>query len=123
MYEIQVHASFSATHQIRLPDGQIEPLHGHDWKVAVVLASERLDELGMVADFEDVQSHLEQTVANLNHTNLNMHAWFADEPTSAERVADVLFRQLVTVKPWGECLRSVAVEESPGCIARFVRSH
>src|SRR4051812_27370017 len=34
-FEITTTRTFSAAHQLRLPDGSIEPLHGHNWRVKV----------------------------------------------------------------------------------------
>ena len=45
MYQIQIEKNFSASHAIALPDGSLEPLHGHNWPVVVTVQSQELDEI------------------------------------------------------------------------------
>ena len=39
MFELIVETDFAAAHNLREYQGQCERLHGHNWKVQVVLAS------------------------------------------------------------------------------------
>ncbi|MEE9296794.1 MAG: 6-carboxytetrahydropterin synthase [Phycisphaerae bacterium] len=121
MYEIVVDGSFCATHALRLPGGETEPLHGHDWRVSVCLAAETLDHTGFVADFEDVQRRLNALTGELHHTCLNDHSWLAGVNPTAENLARVVFERLSCVTPLGDALLSVTIVETPGCRARYVR--
>ena len=51
MFEVSVSMNFSAAHNLRGYQGKCEALHGHNWKVEVVLRAARLDKIGMVEDF------------------------------------------------------------------------
>ena len=51
-YELLLESHFSAAHRLRMPDGSLEPLHGHNWKVEVYLEGPRLDGCDLLADFE-----------------------------------------------------------------------
>ncbi|NOT00836.1 MAG: 6-carboxytetrahydropterin synthase [Phycisphaerales bacterium] len=118
MYEIVVEGEFSATHQLTLADGSVEPLHGHDWHVWVRLESSRLDAWGMVADFMDVERALRAVLQELHHADLNGHAWFAGVNPTAEQVARVVFERM-SAAAWTDKLRSVRVREAPGCTAAY----
>ena len=41
-FEITTTRQFSASHQLRLYDGSLEPLHGHNWQVKVTVAADSL---------------------------------------------------------------------------------
>ena len=47
--------SFSAAHQLRLYDGSLEPLHGHNWQVKVTVVAAKLDSIGVVMDFHELE--------------------------------------------------------------------
>lgn len=117
MFSITVEASLNAQHQVRLPDGALEPLHGHDWQVRARFDARQLDPLDMVVDFSAAQGALREIVADLHHTNLNRIEAFAGTNPTAERVAELIYRRLERTG-----LRSVAqveVTEAPGCTAVF----
>lgn len=118
MYEISVEGDFSATHQLTLVDGSLEPLHGHDWHVWVRLETAQLDASGMVADFVAVERALRHVLDELHHADLNRHAWFAGVNPTAEHVARVLFEHLSSAV-WRDKLRGVRVREAPGCTAAY----
>ena len=63
VYEITVERTFAAAHAIRLPDGALEPMHGHNWRVRATVAAERLDGIETVMDFHDLQALLDDAPA------------------------------------------------------------
>jgi len=117
MYTVSVEATFSATHRVALPDGALEPIHGHDWRVRVFLASAVLDESNMVADFEAVQQTLHSVLSRWQHRDLNEHADFAATSPTAEMVARVVYEKL-RASGLGNLVR-VRITERPGCIAEY----
>ncbi|MEM1107679.1 MAG: 6-carboxytetrahydropterin synthase [Planctomycetota bacterium] len=128
MYEATIESTFSAAHALRLPDGSLEPLHGHDWRVAVTVASAGLDAMDTVMDFHELEKLVEARVAPWRHQNLNAVAPFvggegdiqglAINP-SAERVAEQIAAAVSVGLPEGVGLQEVSVGEAPGCIARY----
>jgi 6-pyruvoyltetrahydropterin/6-carboxytetrahydropterin synthase len=48
MYELKVVTQFSAAHQLRNLGGKCEELHGHNWKIEVIVRGEKLDSAGLL---------------------------------------------------------------------------
>jgi len=118
VFEITVCDWFAAAHQLRLGDGALEPLHGHNWRVTVTLAGPRLDDMGVLADFAVVRARLAELVRTLHDRNLNELPEFAARNPSAENVAAHIADRLGDLCG-GVVLRCVEIEEAPGCVARY----
>ena len=63
------HLIFSAAHFIMLPGGICEPLHGHNYRVAVELGGP-LDEIDCVIDFHALREIMKSILAELDHAVL-----------------------------------------------------
>ena len=63
------HLIFSAAHFIMLPGGICEPLHGHDFRVAVELGGP-LDETACVIDFLALLQIMKSILAEIDHAVL-----------------------------------------------------
>lgn len=117
MFTISVESEFRATHHVRLPGGRSETPHPHDWKVRVVLARRELDELGMVADFEEIQRNLDEILLPFHHADLNRLEALSGANPTAEVLAKHFFDRLVE-RGLSE-LRRAEVTEAPGCIGAY----
>lgn len=118
MYEVEITGWFAAAHQLRLRDGELEPLHGHNWRVSATFAGPKLNDIGVLADFTELQPRLNAILAEFHDRLLNDLPAFADLNPSAENVARVIAERLSVGLDEGVRLACVAVEESPGCTAR-----
>jgi 6-pyruvoyltetrahydropterin/6-carboxytetrahydropterin synthase len=116
-FEITTTRTFSAAHQLRLNDGSLEPLHGHNWRVKVAAGAARLDPIGVVMDFHELERLVDAVLAPLHNTHLNDAAAFAALNPSAENVAFHIGRSLAL--PGGVQLLSVEVWETDGNSAVF----
>jgi 6-pyruvoyltetrahydropterin/6-carboxytetrahydropterin synthase len=117
MYTVIVESNFSAIHGVTLPDGTVEPPHGHDWRVRAHFAAEELNEFGMVVDFEEAKRALSHVSARLEQTNLNENWEISGPCPTAEVVARHLFEQ---IRRQGlASLKKVEVTEAPGCSAAY----
>lgn len=114
-FAITITRDFSASHQLRLYDGSLEPLHGHNWHVVVTVAAEKLDEIGVVMDFHELQRLLDQIVVPMHNRHLNELPAFAKVNPSAEYVAGHIAGGLKV--PGHAKLESVEVWETPDCRA------
>ena len=86
-FEISTTRQFSASHQLRLLDGSLEPLHGHNWVVKVTVAAEKLDSIGTVMDFHELERLVDRVIAPMHNRHLNEVNAFAKANPSAENVA------------------------------------
>lgn len=117
MFHVIVEETFNALHQLRLPSGVMEPLHGHDWRVRVRCVRNELDAHGMVIDFEDVRRRVRSAIEPLHHSHLNLHPAMRGAQPTAEAVAQWIFDTLAAGGLEG--LAGVEVAEAPGCWAGY----
>lgn len=94
MYSIKVEASFSSAHNLRGYRGKCEELHGHNWRVEVVLAANRLDKTGMLVDFTIVKKHLSAVLEELDHKYLNNVPYFKKVNPTSENIAFYVYKKL-----------------------------
>jgi len=87
MFEITTTRQFSAAHQLRLYDGSLEPVHGHNWRVTVSVGAAGLDAIGVVMDFHELERVVDEVLSPLHNRHLNDTAPFAKLNPSAENLA------------------------------------
>ena len=127
MYAIELQTTFCAAHALHLPNGETEPLHGHNFNVTVRLTCQRLDALQTVMDFHEVERLLNQILAPWDNQNLNLMDPFRSRINpSAERIAEQIGGQLqgalnalpdspATTR--GLRVSEVRLTEAPHCLA------
>jgi len=116
-FEARIARSFCASHQVTLYDGQLEPLHGHNWDVTVTVSRPELDDAGFVVDFHQLQRQLDTIIASLNNRHLNDTDLLSRLNPSAENVAYAIGQALNLPDPVR--LVSVSVTEAPRCEAIY----
>lgn len=94
MYELKVVTQFAAAHQLRMFRGNCEKLHGHNWRIEVHLAGNRLNRAGLLMDFRDVKQATDGILEELDHSFLNDLPRFRDQNPSSENIAAYVFEQL-----------------------------
>ncbi|MBK8268176.1 MAG: 6-carboxytetrahydropterin synthase [Planctomycetes bacterium] len=119
-FELTLIAEFSAAHQLRLLDGRMEPLHGHNWQVEVYISGERLDGIDVLADFTILQPQLREITGSLHDSFLNDHPAFNARNPSTELVAKFIHDQFAPKMPPGVGITKVCVWETRDCAAAFV---
>jgi 6-pyruvoyltetrahydropterin/6-carboxytetrahydropterin synthase len=119
MYECRVEAGFSAAHQVRMYDGVLEAVHGHDWRVEAVFRGPGLDAIGVLVDFVAAEQALRDVLARLHHTPLNEAPLLAGLNPTAEHVALRVFEELREKLGPAAPLAGVCVWEAPGCMAAY----
>ena len=116
MYSIKIEAHFSSAHNLRGYKGKCEELHGHNWKVEIVVTKEKLDKIGMVMDFKYLKKELNQVLEKLDHKYLNKIPYFKRNNPTSENIARYIYEKLQN-KVSG--LNSVMVWESENCSATY----
>jgi 6-pyruvoyltetrahydropterin/6-carboxytetrahydropterin synthase len=96
MFEVSVEQVFAAGHALRNYKGKCENIHGHNWRVQVVIEGERLDGTGLLVDFIDVKDLMGSVIARLDHQFLNEVAPFDVKNPSAENIAEYFYEQMST---------------------------
>jgi len=119
VFELVVETDFSAAHNLREYKGQCEKLHGHNWKVQVVLKAEKLDKLGMVMDFREVKRVIGEIMNKFDHTYLNELADFKVLNPTTENLSKILYDELKNTLPPGVKVSRVTTWESERCGAIY----
>ena len=87
MFEISIQREFCAAHAL-LIGGHREIMHGHNWRVTVVIAGGNLDADGLLCDFHTAEDVLSEVVGPFNNANLNECPPFVNGVNpSAEHIA------------------------------------
>lgn len=109
MYRITQEIDFSYGHRLLRYEGKCRHLHGHNGRLQVVLAGDRLDERGMLVDFGDVKKQVRRWIEkHLDHRmilcaddpvlpalqELQEAVYVMPENPTAENIARLIFEQL-----------------------------
>jgi 6-pyruvoyltetrahydropterin/6-carboxytetrahydropterin synthase len=120
MFELMVETTFSAAHQLKGYKGKCEHLHGHNWKIEVHVIAERLNEIDIAMDFQEIKKITNEVIAPLDHSVLNEIFPFTEKNPSSENIAKWIYDSLIK-KIDNENIRvsAVAVWESETSSATY----
>jgi len=122
MYEVSVDETFAAAHNLRNYYGKCENLHGHNYKVRVVLAGKELDDTGLLYDFVHLKRVIQEVIGGLDHKYLNELPPFDTLNPSAENIARYIFDASAGKLPKsanGAVISSVTVWETDTSAATY----
>lgn len=120
MFTIFKDFDFAAAHFIRGHTGGCENLHGHNYRVRVLLEASELDELGMVLDFADLKAALAEVVGPFDHQVINDISPFDERNTTAELVSEYVYQEMSRRLNDGRVrVRRVEVWENDTSCARY----
>ena len=105
MYELKIVTHFGAAHQLRDIGGKCESLHGHNWKIEVLLI-----------DFRVMKKNTETIIERLDHKFLNELECFKDENPSSENIARYIYDELTPAFRSAKTRRQIII-----ATRRFVR--
>ncbi|MFB3152988.1 MAG: 6-carboxytetrahydropterin synthase QueD, partial [Candidatus Acidiferrales bacterium] len=94
MFEIAVEESFAAGHALRGYKGKCENVHGHNYKVRIVLVGEKLNQVGLLYDFVELKKNIAEVIRSLDHKFLNDIPPFTELNPSAENIAKYFYDEL-----------------------------
>lgn len=94
MHTIFKDFTFAAAHAIRGHTRGCQNLHGHNYRVRVHLAAERLDGLGMVLDFADLKAIMQEILDPFDHHVINEVPPFDERNTTAELLSAYVFEEV-----------------------------
>ncbi len=116
MWRLSVDKTFSAAHQLTKYNGPCENLHGHTWKLQIVVEGNELDEAGMLIDFRVLKETLQQFTERFDHKFLN--DLFEESPTS-EFLSRYVFKTMQPQLPLNIKLKEVSIWESESSKATY----
>jgi 6-pyruvoyltetrahydropterin/6-carboxytetrahydropterin synthase len=119
MFELSVEREFSAAHAITI-NGRREPVHGHNWKVQVIVAGETLDGNGLLCDFHVIERDIDAIIGRFDNNDLNAMPPFDRVNPTAEHVAQHIGQEIARKLPMGVTMLRTTVSEAPGCKAAYV---
>ena len=101
MYRLQIQTSISAAHFLQEYDGNCSVLHGHNWKIEVIVKSDQVDKVGMVIDFKDLKEITWQVAGNYDHRVFNEVPPFNTQNPTAENISRHFYREISKRLPVG----------------------
>jgi 6-pyruvoyltetrahydropterin/6-carboxytetrahydropterin synthase len=113
MFEIEISRTISAAHQLKGYDGDCKNLHGHNYRIIVVLRSDVLDDIGIAMDFKVLKKEVDDLLKNYDHHNLSELPEFAHCNPTSEVLARSFYHHLAERLNTDQIkVYSVRVEES-----------
>ncbi len=94
MFEVSVEETFAAGHALRNYHGKCENVHGHNYRVRVVIEGADLDHAGLLVDFVELKKVLRGIIERLDHQFLNDVAPFDKLNPSAENMARYFYQEM-----------------------------
>jgi len=120
MFEIKILDTFSAAHSLQGYAGDCERLHGHNYKIEVVVASKILNELGIAIDFRDIKKLLKNIIKEMDHSYLNDLPQFKDKNPSSENIARYIYNAFKKGIKHPARISRVAVWETDTSCAAYI---
>jgi 6-pyruvoyltetrahydropterin/6-carboxytetrahydropterin synthase len=87
MFEVSVEHTFAAGHALRNYRGKCENVHGHNYRVQVLVRGDKLDDIGMLADFTVLKKLLREVSEPMDHVFINDLPPFTELNPTAENMA------------------------------------
>lgn len=118
MYEIFVAARFEAAHRLVGDFGPASRMHGHTYRMEVIVRGEHLGDEGTLYDIGELGQAVEGLAASLDYRDLNEVPGLAGVNTTAEAVADFCWEKLApSLRGKGLDSLVVRIWESPDAYA------
>jgi 6-pyruvoyltetrahydropterin/6-carboxytetrahydropterin synthase len=114
MYEIYVASQFEAAHRLVGDFGPATRMHGHTYRLEVLVRGESLSDDGTLYDIGVLRTAVEDLAASLHYRDLNGVPDLRGVNTTAEAVADYCWEKLAPpLRDRGLDSLTVRVWESP----------
>ena len=118
MYEIYVAARFEAAHRLVGDFGPASRMHGHTYRIEVILRGQHLGNDGTLYDIGELRQAVDGLASSLHYRDLNEVPDLAGVNTTAEAVADYCWEKLAPpLRNKGLDSLAVRIWESPDAYA------
>ena len=118
MYEVYVAARFEAAHRLVGDLGPASRMHGHTYRMEVIVRGQHLGDDGTLYDIGELDQAANDLVASLDYRDLNEVPGLTDVNTTAEVLADYCWERLAPpLRDRGLDSLTVRIWESPDVYA------
>ena len=118
MYEIYVAARFEAAHRLVGDFGPATRMHGHTYRMEVILRGQHLADDGTLYDIGELGQAVEGLAGSMHYRDLNEVPGLAEVNTTAEAVASYCWYKLAQpLRGLGLDSLAVRIWESPDAYA------
>lgn len=91
MFELSIKSEIGSAHFLKGYEGKCSRLHGHNWKIEVIIIGDCLDSVGMVADFSVLKKQLNGFLLDMDHVCLNELPFFRKVNPTTENIAKYIY--------------------------------
>lgn len=121
MYYISKDLTLSCAHYIRGHRGGCEKTHGHNYRLRITLRAEKLNDMGMIMDFKDLEKSMKEIFQPYDHAMLNEVPPFDEQNPTAENMARYFYERLSTyMKHSGAVVDRVEIFENDSSSATYM---
>lgn len=121
-YTIGISDHFDSAHFLKNYPGACSNVHGHTWKVDILISCKELDKIGMSIDFKILKKILKNILSKYDHHLINDIEPFNNINPTAENLSREIYIQLksqIKKEYPNTKLESVTIWESPKAFAKF----
>ena len=112
MYKLVVESFFSAAHHLVEYPGACRNIHGHNWIVIATIASETLDDSGMVMDLFALKKILDDCLSRFDHRLINETPPFDTINPTSENLAKYIYDYMKKRLPQGITMQQIEICET-----------
>jgi 6-pyruvoyltetrahydropterin/6-carboxytetrahydropterin synthase len=119
MYTLSVDKVISTAHQLRDYDGPCARVHGHNWKIQMVVQSKDIDDRGIAIDFNEMDEKLWEVIGPFDHQLINSIPPFDKINPTAENLVKYIFEQLKSKFSGHVTLKKVSAWETDAYMVSY----
>ena len=111
--------NFASAHFLIFADGKREPLHGHNYQVAVKLEGE-LDRAGVILDFIAFKPLVKRVCDDLDHRTLIQTGSPVLKVSRRDKAVEILYKKETLLLPRGDVMLLPLANTSTELLAEYV---
>lgn len=119
-YELGIIQEFAAAHKLNDYPGNCSNIHGHTWKVEIIVRGKQLDSTGMLIDFRELKKIAASIIKEkYDHRFLNEVEPFDKINPTAENIAREIYKEMKNLLEDTAEVKKVKVWESSTAYAVY----
>lgn len=111
--------SFEAAHMLPRHPGKCRNMHGHSWRVEVVVTGSVNPDTGFVLDYDQLDQWVEPIIERFDHQLLNCYVQYPSSENIAKHIAYLMFGSISTWIRFKYMHLTVRVSETQKCWAEY----